>query len=71
MKRTIYGLSWSKTEKESHIEEYFSFFEWIRRILQLLYKEDTSVLIYKPHSAKNNYSLWHKYIELDNRICGN
>ena len=49
MKRTIYGLSWSKTEKESHIEEYFSFFEWIRRILQLLYKEDTSVLIYKPH----------------------
>jgi len=49
MKKTVYGLSWSKSENESHIEEYFSFFGWVKRIIQLWYKEDTSVLIYKPH----------------------
>lgn len=49
MKKTVYALSWSKRENESHIEEYFSFFEWLKRIIQLLYKEDTSVLIYKPY----------------------
>lgn len=43
-----YVLSWSKGENESHIEKYHSFFKWLKRIIQLLYKEDTSVLIYKP-----------------------
>lgn len=49
MKKTIYVLSWSKRENESHIEKYHSFFKWLKRIIQLLYKEDTSVLIYKPY----------------------
>ena len=49
MKKTIYVLSWSKGENESHIEKYYSFFKWLKRIIQLLYKEDTSVLIYKPY----------------------
>ena len=43
-----YVLSWSKGENESHIEKYHSFFKWLKRIILLLYKEDTSVLIYKP-----------------------
>ena len=43
-----YVLSWSKGENESHIEKYHSFFKWLKRIIQLLYKEDTSVLIHKP-----------------------
>ena len=44
-----YALSWSKGENESHIEKYHSLFKWLKRIIQLLYKEDTSVLIYKPY----------------------
>ena len=48
-KKTIYVLSWSKGENESHIEKYYSFFKWLKRIIQLLYKENTSVLIYKPY----------------------
>jgi len=52
MKKTIYALRWSKRENESHIEQYHSFFEWLKRIIQLLYKEDTSVLIYKPCKCK-------------------
>ncbi len=47
MKKTVYSLSWSKRENESHVEYYHSFFKWLKRIIQLLYKEDTSVLIYK------------------------
>ncbi len=49
MKKTVYSLSWSKRENESHVEYYHSFFKWLKRIIQLLYKEDTSVLIYKPY----------------------
>lgn len=48
MKKTIYVLSWSKRENESHIEKYHSFFKWLKRIIQLLYK-DIFVLIYKPY----------------------
>lgn len=48
-KKTIYVSSWSKRENESHIEKYHSFFKWLKRIIQLLYKENTSVLIYKPY----------------------
>ena len=44
-----YVLSWSKRENVSHIEKYHSFFKWLKRIIQLLYKENTSVLIYKPY----------------------
>ena len=49
MKKIIYALSWSKRENESRIEEYHSFFKWLKRIIHLLYKEDISVLIYKPY----------------------
>ena len=49
MKKTVYTLSWSKKENESCVEKYHSFFKWLKRIFQLLYKEDTSVLIYKPY----------------------
>lgn len=54
MKKPIYVLSWSKRENESHIEKYYSFFKWLKRIIQLLYKENTSVLIYKPYKQSNS-----------------
>lgn len=49
MKKTVYSLSWSKEENVSWVEKYHSFFKWLKRIIQLLYKENTSVLIYKPY----------------------
>ena len=55
MKKTVYSLNWNKRENESHIEKYYSFFKWLKRIIHLLFKEDTSVLICKPYKIYKPY----------------
>ena len=42
-----YELSYSTNEHDSIIENYRSFFKWLKRIVQLL-RQGHSVLIYKP-----------------------
>ena len=51
MKKTVYALSWSKVENESYLEQYHSFFSWIKRIVHLL-KDNHSVLIYRPEKRR-------------------